>query len=199
MREFAAVAAKHPEVTPSLRSAVFKSAFFMLKEEHTELVKKLIAELGAGEPAAARTPIMTSGILADAPALLEILDENGFQVVCDDIAAESRQYRTDAPERPDALECLAEKFCSMNYCSVLYDPKKERVHLIVKDALAAGAKGLLIVLTKFCDPEEFDYPLIKKACDEASLPCVSIEVDRQMVNYEQARTAIETFKELLND
>lgn len=199
MREFAAVAAKHPEVTPSLRSAVFKSAFFMLKEEHTELVKKLIAELGAGEPAAARTPIMTSGILADAPALLEILDENGFQVVCDDIAAESRQYRTDAPERPDALECLAEKFCSMNYCSVLYDPKKERVHLIVKDALAAGAKGLLIVLTKFCDPEEFDYPLIKKACDEASLTCVSIEVDRQMVNYEQARTAIETFKELLND
>ena len=73
------------------------------------------------------------------------------------------------------------------------------MHLIVKDALAAGAKGLLIVLTKFCDPEEFDYPLIKKACDEASLPCVSIEVDRQMVNYEQARTAIETFKELLND
>lgn len=198
MREFAAVAAAHPEVTPAERSAVFKSAFFMLKEEHTALVKKLIAELRAAEPGAPRTPIMTTGVLADAPALLDILGENGFAVVCDDVAAESRQYRTDAEERPEALDALAGKFCAMGNCSVLYDPAKERVHRIAADALASGAKGLLVVLTKFCDPEEFDYPLIKRACDEAGLPCVCIEVDRQMVNYEQARTALETFKELLN-
>jgi benzoyl-CoA reductase/2-hydroxyglutaryl-CoA dehydratase subunit BcrC/BadD/HgdB len=67
----------------------------------------------------------------------------------------------------------------------------------VDDAKAAKAAGVLVVLTKFCDPEEFDYPLIKKACDAANLPCAIIEVDRQMVNYEQARTAIETFRDLL--
>ncbi len=87
----------------------------------------------------------------------------------------------------------------MDHCSVLYDPKKERVHADSRDGAEPRRAGLLIVMTKFCDPEEFDFPLIKKACDEASLPCVSIEVDRQMVNYEQARTAIETFKELLTD
>ena len=67
----------------------------------------------------------------------------------------------------------------------------------MEDAKAAAAAGLVVLLTKFCDPEEFDYPLIKRACSEAELPCVLIEIDRQMVNYEQARTAIETFKDLL--
>ena len=52
-------------------------------------------------------------------------------------------------------------------------------------------------MTKFCDPEEFDFVMIKKACEKADLQLVQIEVDRQMVNYEQANTMIETFKEMI--
>ena len=180
------------------RSDIFKSAFFMRKEEHTALVKELLAVLAAEEPAEAKIRIMTTGILADAPGLLEILDDNGMRIVCDDVAAESRQYRTDAPaEGETALDRLASKFCAMDNCSVLYDVEKKRVDKIVEDAKAAKAQGVLVLMTKFCDPEEFDYPLIKRACDKAEIPCVLIEIDRQMVNYEQARTAIETFKDLL--
>ena len=197
MREAAALLASHPEISPAQRSAVFKSAFFLRKEEHTALVEELLSALKEAEPGKKKISIMTSGILADAPALLEILTDSGFHVVADDIAAESRQYRTDAPEKGTALERLADKYCAMDGCSVLYDPKKGRVNQIVADAKAAGAEGLLIVLTKFCDPEEFDLPLIKNACEAADLPCTLIEVDRQMVNYEQARTAIETFRDLL--
>ena len=47
MRELVTVLAAHPEVTAAQRSDVFKSAFFMLKEEHTALVKDLIAALDA--------------------------------------------------------------------------------------------------------------------------------------------------------
>ena len=170
----------------------------MRKEEHTALVKELLAVLAAEEPAEAKIRIMTTGILADAPGLLEILDDNGMRIVCDDVAAESRQYRTDAPaEGETALDRLASKFCAMDNCSVLYDVEKKRVDKIVEDAKAAKAQGVLVLMTKFCDPEEFDYPLIKRACDKAEIPCVLIEIDRQMVNYEQARTAIETFKDLL--
>jgi benzoyl-CoA reductase/2-hydroxyglutaryl-CoA dehydratase subunit BcrC/BadD/HgdB len=84
----------------------------------------------------------------------------------------------------------------MDNCSVLYDPDKKRADLIVSTAKSRGAKGVIVVLTKFCDPEEFDYVIIKKACDTAGLPVLLIEVDRQMVNYAQAKTALETFKEV---
>ena len=198
MRALVIALAAHPEITNAQRSDIFKSAQFMRKEEHTALVNELIEALAAQQPGEAKTRVMTTGILADAPELLAILDENKIQIVCDDIAAESRQYRTDAPaEGASALDRLAAKFCEMDNCSVLYDVEKKRVAKIVEDAKAADAKGVVVLLTKFCDPEEFDYPLIKKACDEVGIPNVLIEIDRQMINYEQARTAIETFMELL--
>ena len=58
------------------------------------------------------------------------------------------------------------------------------------------ADGVILCLMKFCDPEEFDYVPIKRACDAAGLMNLNIEVDRQMVNYEQANTMIQAFKEM---
>lgn len=197
MRELVEVLADHGEVLASERSDIFKSATFMLKEEHTELVNELIAALKAQDADTSKIRIMTTGILADAPGLTSILDEFKMQVVCDDIAAESRQYRTDAPAEFSAMDSLVKKFQTMDNCSVLYDFYKKRVDMIVEQAKEHDAKGVLIVMTKFCDPEEFDYPLIKKACEAAAIPTATIEVDRQMVNYEQARTAIETFRDVL--
>ncbi|MCR5135354.1 MAG: 2-hydroxyacyl-CoA dehydratase family protein [Clostridiales bacterium] len=202
MRALVPALAEHPEITNAQRSDIFKSAFFMLKEEHTALVKELLAALkeesAAGNAGVGKKiRIMTTGILCDAPDLLQILDENGMQIVCDDVAAESRQYRVDAPAEGSPMDRLVEKFCSMDNDTLLYDADKKRVEKIVEDAKQADAKGVLAVMTKFCDPEEFDYPLIRKACQAADLPILNIEVDRQMVDYGQARTAIETFKDIL--
>ena len=44
---------------------------------------------------------------------------------------------------------------------------------------------------------EFDYVMIKKACESADLPLTLVEVDRQMVRFEQVRTNLETFRDLL--
>ena len=80
---------------------------------------------------------------------------------------------------------------------MLYSQDKPRVKWIVDTAKERGAKGVLVVLTKFCDPEEFDYVMIKKACEAAGLPLTLVEVDRQMVQFEQVRTNLETFRDLL--
>jgi bcr-type benzoyl-CoA reductase subunit C len=197
MRELSEVLAVHPEIPASRRSGIFKSAFFMLKEEHTALVRSFLAELKTQPAGQEKTRIVTTGILADAPAFTSILDEYGMHIVADDVAAESRQYRVDAPLADDPLQRLVLKFRTMDNCSVLYDPGKKRAEFIVKQAKAGKARGVLVVLTKFCDPEEFDYPLIKRACEANKIPCAIIEVDRQMVNYEQARTVIETFRDML--
>ena len=198
MRKLEQVLAKHPEVTACQRSDAFKSAFFLTKEEHTALIEELTAALEQQTPGAEKTPILLSGILADAPAFNAILDEMGLHIVADDVAAQSRQYQTDVPESGDALTALAEKFANMDNCSVLYNAAKPRVKWIVDTAKARGAKGVLVALTKFCDPEEFDYVMIKKACESAGIPITVVEIDRQMVQFEQARTNIETFRDMLN-
>ena len=39
--------------------------------------------------------------------------------------------------------------------------------------------------------------MIMKACEAADLPLTLVEVDRQMVRFEQVRTNLETFRDLL--
>jgi benzoyl-CoA reductase/2-hydroxyglutaryl-CoA dehydratase subunit BcrC/BadD/HgdB len=197
MRELDSALSKYPEISAVSRSDIFKSAWFMEKSEHTALVRELLKSLENGDGKADKIPVMTSGILCDSPSLLSIFDELKLQIVADDVAAESRQYRTDTNTDGSPVEELADRFARMDNCSVLYDPDKKRAGLIVSTAKSRGAKGIVVVLTKFCDPEEFDYVIIKKACDAAGLPILLIEVDRQMVNYAQAKTALETFKEVL--
>ena len=196
MRRVDEALAAHPEITAAERSDIFKSAYFMTKEEHTALCEEFLAELGEAG-AEDKLGIVVSGILTDAPQLNEIFDDMGMHIVADDVAAQSRQYRTDVPEMDDPLQALAVKFANMDNCSVLYNVKKPRVQWIVDTAKERNAKGVVVVMTKFCDPEEFDYVMIKRACEAADLPLALVEVDRQMVHFEQVRTNLETFRDML--
>lgn len=197
MREFSELCAVHGEITAVQRSDVFKAAGFMLKEEHAALLKELIEAVKSQEAATGKKRVYISGILADAPELNRIFDDMGLQIVGDDVFAFGRQYRTDCKCGIGGVDAVADKFCAMDDCSLLYDEKKHRVEMIVDEAKRLKADGILLILTKFCDPEEFDNPLIKAAADKADIPCQVVEIDRQMVNYEQARTMIETFKEMI--
>lgn len=134
MRKLQTVLAVHPEITALQRNDIYKSAGFMLKEDHTKLVNELIDALEESSSVVHKIKIMTTGILTDSPSLLSIIEENGFQIVVDDVASESRQYRTDAPIAETGLDSLALKFSAMDNCSVLYDVEKKRVDMIVKQA-----------------------------------------------------------------
>jgi len=67
----------------------------------------------------------------------------------------------------------------------------------VEMAETAGADGILFILTKFCDPEEYDYVPVKRMTDKASIPMLQIEIDQQMTDYGQPESAIQAFAETL--
>jgi len=198
MNEFTMLASQYPsEITPIKRNYVMKSAYIMDKKQHTEKVKELISEIKMLAPDQFNGKrVITTGIIADSEDLLKILEENNIAIVGDDIAHESRQYRTLTPDANTPIDRLAEQFANKE-CSTLYDPEKKRGKYIVDMAKERKADGIIFVMTKFCDPEEYDYPQMKKDFEEAGIPHVLIETDMQMKNYEQARTAIQAFSETL--
>lgn len=199
MRAFSRVVGEHPDlVSPYQRNCVFKSSYFITKPEHTKMVSELTQVLDAQPkvPWKGRKVILT-GILADSPALLRILQDNKIAVVADEVVHESRQVLQDVPNIANPFEALAKQFASMKGCSLLLDPEKKRGPILAEMAKNNGAHGVIFLQTKFCDPEEFDYPVVKKDLERAGIPCVNIEVDQQMRSYEQARTAIQTFAEVI--
>lgn len=197
MRELSLKLAEHDQISAYQRRNIFKSAHFMLKEEHSALVTEFLHELDQLEKSTKKTRVITTGILADSPNLLAIFDDNNLTIVGDDIAHESRQYRTDAVNGETALDKLVDKFANMGCCSVLYDKDRKRADMLRDMAKERNADGVVVLMTKFCDPEEFDYVCIKNTLDDAGIANVITEIDRQMVNYEQTKTTLETFREML--
>lgn len=199
-REFVKLAGEHPElITPSQRSAVLKSACFMLKEEHTQLLEQLNGQLSHASPSQwDGIRIMTSGIVADSPGWLKILEENHMAIVADDVAHESRGFRVDVPADPDPMRALARQFGMQNHDTILYDPEiNKRPEYLVRLAKDSGARGVVILMMQFCDPEEMEYPSLKKGLKEAGIPSIVIGIDQQMKDFGQARTQIQAFADVL--
>ena len=59
------------------------------------------------------------------------------------------------------------------------------------------ADAVIIAMMKFCDPEEFDFPVLKEAFDASGVKYLQIEVDQESEAYEQIKTRVQTFAEIL--
>ena len=199
MRTFVKLAGSHPaEVGAQARLAVIKAGYFMDKAEHLPLVRELNAALEAlPDSTAGCKRVVLSGVFENIPAIPAMLEEQGYAVVADDLAKESRAFALQIPEDEPPIEALADAFCALDGDSLLYDPEKLHAKKVVDLAKDAQAQGVILLLAKFCDPEEFDAPFVKAACREADIPFLQIEVDQSTETYEQARTQLEAFAELL--
>jgi len=62
---------------------------------------------------------------------------------------------------------------------------------------ANGARAVIVCLMKFCDPEEYEFVSYHKALKDRGYTVLSIDIDQQPANYDQARTRIETLAEIL--
>lgn len=52
-------------------------------------------------------------------------------------------------------------------------------------------------MMKFCDPEEYDQPYLEADLRSANIPVMKIEIDPLDASFEQLRTKIQSFSELL--
>lgn len=199
MRTFVQLAGQHPaEVSVTDRVNVINAGYYLLKDEHLRLVRALNEALAAlPSSLEGYKPIVLSGIYEDIPSISAILEDNKFAIVADDLAKESRAFALQVPEEGDPVEALADGWCALKCDSVLFDPHKDHCRRIPALAQEAGAAGVVILMAKFCDPEEYDEPITKRECKAAGVPVVTIEVDQSTETYGQARTQLETFAELI--
>ena len=173
-RRFIKLAAKHPQsIKASDRSNVLKSSYFMLKDEHTALLRKLNQELEAiPEEQWDGVRVVTSGVITDNPGLLEVFDNYKVCVVADDVAHESRALKVDIDlSIADPMLALADQFARMDEDPILYDPDIYKRPKYVLDLVKENnADGCLLFMMNFNDTEEMEYPSLKQAFDAAKVP-----------------------------
>jgi benzoyl-CoA reductase/2-hydroxyglutaryl-CoA dehydratase subunit BcrC/BadD/HgdB len=169
----------------------------MSKREHAVLVRQLLSE-PENMPPANGVPVYVTGYLMDGAGLAAAIEDNGLAIAGDSLASDSVQYWADAPDNHDGIAALAEKWAVTRGASVLYDPGKARAEAVVSAAKACGARGGVFLQVKFCDPDEFDYVEVKRACDAAGLPLLLVETDRQTSQAAQTQTVLAAFREMIS-
>ena len=200
MREFSVLAAQYPQVISAVdRHAVFKSRLFIEKSRHTALVKQLMEAVRAAEPQPwTGKKVVVTGILMEPNGLLELFDQLGLAIVADDLAQESRQIRVDVPEGDEApLYRLARVWQKMYGCSVATDIQKQRGPMLLDMVRKTGADAIVVAMMKFCDPEEWDYPIYYKQFEAQGVRNLMIEVDQESTSFEQIHTRLQSLVETL--
>jgi len=197
LRRFVDVASEHTDIiTPVIRHAVIKSGYFMEKPKHTAMVDELSDALSALPVNKKGKRVLLTGIMADDESMLRTISDYGLSVAADDLAQETRQFRFDVPTKGGgAMYRLAKWWQIFEGCSLAYDPEKKRKDMILADIEKYDVKGVIICMMKFCDPEEYDYPLIKDALESKGIPALYMETDGRAEA--QAQTRIQAFSEIL--
>lgn len=199
-RAFSDLAAEYAgNLTPYQRHTVLKARWFMEKSKHTALLKELMDAIRAEEKKPFNgKKIVVSGILLDPKGILDIFQENHFAIAADDLAQETRNFRQDvAEDEDDALLALAKAWNDFDGCSLATDPEKPKGRIILDAVKKHQADAVIIAMMKFCDPEEFDFPVLKEEFEAAGVKYLQIEVDQESEAYEQIKTRIQTFAEIL--
>lgn len=198
MRRFTKCASEHPEViTPEIRHAVFQDAFFNDKEDYAGTISELCDELDKlpSSDWQGRRVAVTGIMLDDRRTLAEFAKYN-IAISFDSLAQESGQVNTDTPEGPDPLMRLALKWADMKNSSLVLNPSKSRIEELVDVVKNGEADGVVYSMVSFCDPEEYDYPLLSKRLLDEGIPGLYVEFNGRE-GAEQNSTRIQAFAEML--
>lgn len=198
-REFCDLVAEYAGLLKaSERHAVLKARWFMEKSKHTELLKELIEAIRREPvPEFKGKRIIVTGIMIEPDEVLNMFDENNFAIVADDLAQESRQIREDVPNDADPLMALAKQWNNFDGCSLATDEMKPKGRILIDSVKKYRADGVMVCIMKFCEPEEFDYPILLQEFEPEGINSLYIEIDLEANSFEQVKTRIQTFAEIL--
>ncbi len=173
---------------------VLRTRQYLPAEEFVSFVERVMDEY-AGDPPDG-VPVIMSGIVPEPMDVLDEIQNLGGLVVDDDFACCGRRVYP-AGKSDDPFIRMAER--------ILYGPPdvtrgdliEERFEHLMEKVKKSGAAGIIFYTVKFCEPELFDLPDMRRRLKEAGIPSVHVEVDINDPLSHQTITRIGAFLEVL--
>ncbi|MFN8184552.1 MAG: 2-hydroxyacyl-CoA dehydratase family protein [Candidatus Nanopelagicales bacterium] len=169
--------------------AVVRAREYLLAEDFVALVDGV----PRGQAPRPGLPIVLSGIMADPPDLLDVVNEAGAYIATDDLSTGTRRI-LPATGDTDPWQRLAHAYLDGPVDPTRADPIAQRVQRLRELVAGSGARGVLAIAPPFCEPEQFYLPALRKGL---GVPLLYVEhegggeVDGQLVG------RIEAFVETL--
>jgi benzoyl-CoA reductase/2-hydroxyglutaryl-CoA dehydratase subunit BcrC/BadD/HgdB len=177
--------------------ALLRRGEWLWPEEHLAELRQATAHL-APAPVARGIPVLVTGYVPEPAGILTALNRAGAYVAADDYAAVGRRVARGAPaERGDPWAALLDRYFAFPPCPTRGSDQGARLAHLEALLDRSGARGVLVHVQKFCEPELFDVPAIRKAFAARGVPVVVIEGEMERELSAQAETRVEAFAEML--
>ena len=177
--------------------ALLRRGEWLWPEEHLAELRSAVARLGP-EPAQTGVPLLVTGYVPEPASLLSTLNDAGAFVAADDYAAVGRRVvRRSGVADADPWADLVSRTLANPPCPTRGIDTEVRMRHLVSLAEASGARGVLVHVQKFCEPELFDIPPILATFKARGLPVLVLEGELEQSLSGQTETRVEAFVELL--
>ena len=191
---------EHPGLIPgSDLHAVVRASMTMDRNDFLGALTGLVGDLEAraGKTAPAGKRLLLSGGVCNLPDIYPVIESAGGAVVWDDLCTGSRQLTGPIDTGGDLVEAIAGRYTQRAICPAKHRGITARGDELVRLAKTTGARGVIFLFLKFCDPHAFDYPYLKQMLDSEGIPSLLVELEEQIPSEGQFKTRCEAFIEML--
>jgi benzoyl-CoA reductase/2-hydroxyglutaryl-CoA dehydratase subunit BcrC/BadD/HgdB len=173
-----------------------RSREYLPAEEFAALATRALAIPPAEGARPARTPLVLSGLVPEPMELLAALEAAGATVAADDLACSGR--RCYSPTRgAEPFARMAEGLLSGPPDSTRGASVEARLQHLRRLARGAGARGVVFLTLKFCEPELYYLPQLRDGLAQDGVRALALEVDLAEALPAPLVTRLEAFVETL--
>jgi len=177
--------------------ALLRRGEYLWPTDHLAELRDAEAQLTEA-PVQNGVPLMVTGYVPEPAALFDILGEAGALIVADDYAAVGRRVVSQPPAaQDDPVATLAERQLAAPPCPTRGQSQATRIDYLSRLFHDSGAAGVVVHTVKFCEPELFDVPAIRKHFSAANVPVLLLEGELEAELSGQMVTRIEAFVEMV--
>lgn len=142
--------------------------------------------------------IILTGSFHDSSWLLDIIEERGGMVVCEDMCTRLRYFSGLVNEKEeDLVKAISRRYLNAKLPSASLGDPELRSGLILKLINDFKADGVIYYVLKFDDPYLFEYPDVKDILSARNIPVLRVESEHSTSAVGQINTRIQAFMETL--
>lgn len=178
---------------------IIRAGYQMDRNRYLALLNEWLIELPQDDAGTkAVVPVYLIGNMVHSPAYFAMIEEAGASVVYDNLCSGARFLRLMTREDIDPVDAIAERYVSSFLCPAKHGGVSAHFETLIQEVEGSGARGVIFLFYKYCEPHYFDHPDLKRALEAKSIPSLLLEVDDPATSQGQIKIRIQAFVEMLS-
>jgi bzd-type benzoyl-CoA reductase N subunit len=189
----------NPPISGAETLEVINAGFRMPKEQHNELLERLLQECRENHRALAESHpyrLMINGSPLNNPEFIKTIEDLGGLVVIDELCTGARYFWDQVDTSLPPLEALAKRYLNHFPCARMY-PCEERFKRVINLAKDYKVQGVITQMVRYCTPYTRDQVLLRERLEKEGIPVLSLDVEYGQGGVGAVRTRVQAFLEIL--